>query len=75
MTEIEMERKPRRNTWVWVAVALLVVVLAVGAYLLFARGTMGADAAPTAERPGVTEPYGTQPAPDPLQTPEEARRP
>lgn len=91
MAEIEMERKPRRNTWVWIAAALLVVVIAVGAYLLFARGATGYEVAPTAERPGATEPYVEQPTADeqygdrpfgerpdtldPLETPEETRRP
>jgi hypothetical protein len=94
MAEIEMERKRKRGPWLWVAAAVLVLVLAVGAYFLLDRGATGADTAPTAERPGVTqpyvepaeEPYGERPgvtdpyvedpeARDPLETPEETRRP
>jgi hypothetical protein len=95
MAEIEMERKPRRNVWVWVAAAVLVVVLAVGAWYLFAGDAAQFDTTPTAERPGATEPYETVPgedpygqrpgvtdpyaedreARDPLETPEETRRP
>jgi hypothetical protein len=89
MTEIEMERKPRRNTWIWIAAALLVVVIAVGAYLLYERGATGYEVAPAAERPGATEPYVERPAPDqpyvepgeqpgtrdPVRTPPDAPRP
>lgn len=65
MAEIEMERKPRNNTWIWVAALLLVVVLAVGAWFLFARGTTGYETSPGAERtPEVQEqPYGSPTAP------------
>jgi hypothetical protein len=90
MAEIEMERKPRRNTWIWIAAALLVAVIAVGAYLLYERGATGYEVAPAAERPGEEAPYVEQPAPDqpyveppgtqrdtldPMRTPEGAPRP
>jgi hypothetical protein len=64
MAEIEMERKPRSNTWLWVAAALLVLVIAVGAYLLYERGATGYESAPAAEQTGVTQPYDARPAPD-----------
>jgi hypothetical protein len=81
MAEIEMERKPSRGPWLWIAAAVLVLVLAVGAYFLLEGRATGADTAPAAERPGTTQPY-VEPAeepyverPDTLETPEETRRP
>jgi hypothetical protein len=94
MAEIEMERKSRRKVWMWVAAAVLVAIIAVGAWFLLAGDTTRFDTAPAAEQPGVTEryeetpgadPYGARPGEtdpygqpgtaDPLETPEETRRP
>lgn len=36
MAEIEMERKPRRSPWLWVAAAVLIIVAVLGVWLLFA---------------------------------------
>lgn len=72
MAEIEMERRRRNNAWIWVAALVLVAVLAVGAWFLFARGTTGYDTAPAAERTeeAQQQPYGTQAAPgDTADTP------
>jgi hypothetical protein len=57
MAEIEMERRPRRNAWIWVAAAVLILVLAVGAWLLFARGTSYDPLSPAADRTETTAPY------------------
>jgi hypothetical protein len=64
MAEIEMERKPRNNAWIWVAAAVLVAVIAIGAYLLYERGALGYESAPAAEQPGAGETYDARPAPD-----------
>jgi hypothetical protein len=64
MAEIEMERRPRRTPWIWLGIALLVIVLAVGAWFLWARGTTGVGTSPAAERPPVEDPI-TPPATDP----------
>lgn len=67
MAEIEMERRSRNNAWIWVAALILVAVLAVGAWFLFARGTTGYDTTPAAERtePNAVQeqPYGSPTAP------------
>ncbi len=76
MPDIEMEREPRRNTWVWIAVALLVILIAVGAWLLLAPGAPGYEVQPAAEQPGVAGPYGPDPYVErPGATDPEARRP
>jgi hypothetical protein len=64
MAEIEMERKPRNNTWIWIAAAVLVAVIAIGAYLFYERGATGYESAPAAEQPGAAETYDAPPAPD-----------
>lgn len=84
MAEIEMERRPRRSPWMWIVAAVLVLVLAVGAWLLFARGTTGYNVAPAANGPETTrpmveqvppegepgEPYGELLHPEPTDAPE-----
>jgi hypothetical protein len=83
VAEIEMERKPRSNVWIWVAALVLVAVLAVGAWFLFARGTTGYETAPAAERTEQVQPQGYEtpgapglgdPAPTPVR-PDERTRP
>lgn len=55
MAEIEMERRRRRSVWPWVAALVLVAVLVVGAWFLFARDGTGFDTTPAAERPAPGE--------------------
>ena len=50
MAEIEIERRPRRSPWTWVALLLVLAAVAVGAWLVFDGGVEGGDAAPAAER-------------------------
>jgi hypothetical protein len=84
MAEIEMERKQRSNVWLWVAAAVLIAALAVGAWLLFAGRTTGNEATtPAAERTEQTQTQGYEspaapgvgdPAPTPVR-PDERTRP
>lgn len=35
MAEIDIERRPRKNTWTWIALALVLIGVAIGAWLVF----------------------------------------
>jgi flagellar basal body-associated protein FliL len=83
MAEIEMEPKRRSNAWIWIAAIVLVALLAVGAWFLFARGDTRYDTTPAAERTEQTQPQGYEspaapgagdPAPTPVR-PDERTRP
>jgi len=78
MADIEMERRRKNNTWMWIVAAVLVVVIAVGAWLLFANGTTAFNGSPAADTPGATQPYddpATAPDRQPTTVPEDSPRP
>lgn len=53
MAEIEMQRRKRNNTWMWVLAAVVVIALGIGAWYLFANEGGTVDAEPAAETRGV----------------------
>lgn len=68
MAEIEIERRPRRNGWTWFALVLVLVGIAIGAWLIFGDGIGTAtDTAPAAEiettiEQPLNEPAGQAPS-------------
>lgn len=59
MAEIEIERRPSRNLWPWVLIALLVAALAAGAWWFLLGGADTVNAPPATE----TTPTGETAAP------------
>lgn len=53
MAEIEMERRPRRHLWRWVVIALVIVALGIGAWLLWGAQNGYGNAPPAAETPAA----------------------
>jgi hypothetical protein len=56
MAEIEIERRPRRSPWTWVALLLVLIAVAVGAWLVFGNGVQSGDGLPAAET-SIEEPF------------------
>lgn len=68
MAEIEIERRPRRSGWTWIALLLVLAGVAIGAWLVFGGGIdTSPDARPAAE---TMAPEDTRPEPvAPLERP------
>lgn len=67
MAEIEIERRPRRSGWTWVALLLVLAGVAVGVWLVFGSDTTRTESPPAAEvapEPGngAAEPLERAPA-------------
>jgi hypothetical protein len=56
MAEIEIERRPRRSGWTWVALLLVLVGVAIGAWLILGSDTdIERNVQPAAETPSQVD--------------------
>ena len=56
MAEIEIERRPRRNPWTWIALILVLAAVAVGAWMVFGGGNVESGSGMPANEIQVEEP-------------------